>query len=127
MQSPSGAQQAPVWSAHSPGVQGTINSSSVNSAGVISLLSNLTVPALGGGFVSDCWGYESPSGREYAIIGLSSATGVVDITDPGDPQILGVIASAGPVELNCDYRECGAQFTSYCLEQRRNSRSWPRS
>ncbi len=37
------------------------------------------------------------------------------------PQILGVIASAGPVELRCDYRECGAQFTSYCLEQRRNS------
>jgi len=37
------------------------------------------------------------------------------------PQILGVIASAGPIELRCDYRECGAQFTSYCLEQRRHS------
>lgn len=37
------------------------------------------------------------------------------------PQILGVIASAGPVELRCDHRECGAQFTSYCLEQRRHS------
>ncbi len=37
------------------------------------------------------------------------------------PQILGVIASAEPTQLRCDYRECGAQFTSYCLEQRRQS------
>jgi len=48
-----------------------------------------------GGYSSanDCWGYESPSGREYAIIGLSSATGVVEITDPGNPQIVGVISA----------------------------------
>jgi choice-of-anchor B domain-containing protein len=37
---------------------------------------------------SDCWGYTSPSGREYAIIGLYRGTGFVDVTDPTDPQIV---------------------------------------
>jgi len=37
---------------------------------------------------NDCWGYTSPSGREYAIIGLSDGTGFVEVTDPGDPQIV---------------------------------------
>ena len=34
------------------------------------------------------WGYVSESGREYAIVGLSSGTSFVEITDPGNPQIL---------------------------------------
>lgn len=40
---------------------------------------------------NDCWGYVSPSGREYAIMGLYGGTGFVEITDPGDPVILEVI------------------------------------
>jgi choice-of-anchor B domain-containing protein len=40
---------------------------------------------------NDCWGYVSPSQREYAIIGLSHGTGFVDITNPGLPSIVGVI------------------------------------
>lgn len=36
---------------------------------------------------NDCWGYVSPSGREYALIGLSHGTGIVEITDPGNAQI----------------------------------------
>jgi choice-of-anchor B domain-containing protein len=39
---------------------------------------------------NDCWGYTSVSGREYAIIGLSSATAFVEITNPDDPQIVAV-------------------------------------
>ncbi len=38
----------------------------------------------------DCWGYASPSGREYAFIGLSHGTGVVEVTNPGNAQILTV-------------------------------------
>src|SRR5688572_11451851 len=30
---------------------------------------------------ADCWGYTSPSGREYALIGLGWGTGVVEITN----------------------------------------------
>jgi choice-of-anchor B domain-containing protein len=33
-------------------------------------------------------GYVSPTGREYAIIGLSDGTGFVDVTDPGSPVIV---------------------------------------
>ncbi len=33
---------------------------------------------------NDCWGYTSPSGREYAFIGLNNGTGVADISDPGN-------------------------------------------
>jgi choice-of-anchor B domain-containing protein len=39
----------------------------------------------------DCWGYVSPSGREYALIGLSHATGIVEVTNPGDAQIVEII------------------------------------
>jgi choice-of-anchor B domain-containing protein len=39
----------------------------------------------------DCWGYVSPGGREYAIIGLSLGTAFVDVTDPGDPQVVEII------------------------------------
>jgi choice-of-anchor B domain-containing protein len=46
---------------------------------------------------NDCWGYTSPSGREYAIMGLSGGTGFVEITDPTNPVILTVIA--GPTSL----------------------------
>ena len=40
---------------------------------------------------NDCWGYVSPSGREYAIVGLSHGTGFVEITDPGNPVIVDVV------------------------------------
>jgi len=40
---------------------------------------------------SDCWGYVSPSGREYALIGLQRGVGVVEVTDPGQPVIVAVL------------------------------------
>ncbi|MEM7229297.1 MAG: choice-of-anchor B family protein [Planctomycetota bacterium] len=46
---------------------------------------------------NDCWGYVSPSGREYAIIGFSDATSFVEVTDPGNPQIIATLA--GPNSL----------------------------
>jgi choice-of-anchor B domain-containing protein len=46
---------------------------------------------------NDCWGYVSPSGREYAIIGLSNGTGFVDITNPASPVIVDTLS--GPNSL----------------------------
>jgi len=43
------------------------------------------------GNIADCWGYVSPSGREYALIGLGNAFGFVEITDPGNPVIVEII------------------------------------
>lgn len=40
---------------------------------------------------SDCWGYVSGSGREYAIIGLHNGTGFVEVTNPSNPQIVAVM------------------------------------
>ncbi len=37
---------------------------------------------------NDIWGYASPSGREYALIGLSNSTAVVEVTDPFNPVVI---------------------------------------
>ncbi len=37
---------------------------------------------------NDCWGYVSPSGREYALMGTSLATVVVEVTDPGNATVI---------------------------------------
>ncbi|MEY4770270.1 MAG: hypothetical protein RIQ40_1010, partial [Planctomycetota bacterium] len=37
---------------------------------------------------NDVWGYESPSGREYAIIGHSHGTAIVEVTNPGSSRIV---------------------------------------
>jgi choice-of-anchor B domain-containing protein len=34
---------------------------------------------------NDCWGYRSPSGGEYALLGATTGTFVVDCTDPSNP------------------------------------------
>ncbi len=40
---------------------------------------------------NDCWGYVSPSGREYAIVGLERSTAFVEITTPESPQVVALI------------------------------------
>ena len=40
---------------------------------------------------NDCWGYVSPSGREYAIYGLQSGFTVLDITEPTNPVQIGFV------------------------------------
>ena len=44
---------------------------------------------------SDCWGYTSPSGREYALLGLYNKMSVVEITDPSNPVIIGSVSHSG--------------------------------
>jgi choice-of-anchor B domain-containing protein len=57
---------------------------------------------------NSCWGYISPSGREYAIMGLSSGTAFVEITDPNNAQIVAHIT--GPSSLWRDVKTHG----TYC-------------
>ncbi|QDV06230.1 LVIVD repeat protein [Planctomycetes bacterium Poly30] len=56
----------------------------------VRLESWLTLGDLGGANDSgnDCWGYVSPSGREYALIGTSNATVIVEVTDPANAQVI---------------------------------------
>jgi choice-of-anchor B domain-containing protein len=46
---------------------------------------------------NDVWGYVSPSGREYALMGLSNGTGFVEVTNPGSSRIIAFIS--GPKSL----------------------------
>jgi len=69
----------------------------------VTLRSWLTLGDLGGANSgNDIWGYVSPSGREYAIIGTSNGVNVVEVTNPDLPSIIATIA--GPNSLWRDIR-----------------------
>ncbi len=44
---------------------------------------------------NEAWGYVSPSGREYAIMGFTTGTGFVDVTVPTAPVIIAFIDGGG--------------------------------
>ncbi|HEY0385357.1 MAG TPA: choice-of-anchor B family protein, partial [Pyrinomonadaceae bacterium] len=56
----------------------------------IDLASFLPLSEIGGGSGSDLWGWTDPlTGREYALMGRSTGTSFVDITNPEAPVYLG--------------------------------------
>jgi choice-of-anchor B domain-containing protein len=66
----------------------------------------LTLGDLGGAASgNDIWGYVSPSGREYALMGTSSGVNVVEVTNPDLPQMVSFVA--GPNSLWRDIRTFG--------------------
>src|SRR5262245_27723143 len=60
----------------------------------IDLLSQIDLATFGnaGGNGNSCWGYVSPSGREYAIMGLNDKVAFVEITNPAAPVIRATVA-----------------------------------
>jgi choice-of-anchor B domain-containing protein len=69
-------------------------------------LSTFGVPSGGNG--NSCFGYTSPSGREYAIFGHSNGTAFVEITNPGAPVVVANLS--GPQSLWRDMRV----YQSWC-------------
>lgn len=57
----------------------------------VTLKSHITLAAFGSSSGNDCWGYVSPSGREYALAGLNNKVAVVEITTPSSPVIVASI------------------------------------
>ena len=56
----------------------------------VDLMAFLPNSSIGGGTGNDCWGWIDPlTGREYALMGRSSGTSFVDITEPASPIYLG--------------------------------------
>lgn len=53
----------------------------------VQLLARISLGTSGfnAGSGNDCWGYVSPSGREYAIMGCSNKVAFVEITNPSSP------------------------------------------
>lgn len=49
---------------------------------------------------NDVWGYVSPSGREYALMGLSNGTGFVEVTNPGASSIVKFFAGSSSLWRN---------------------------
>lgn len=82
----------------------------------VNFLSNVTLadfPAPVPDSANDVWGYVSPSGREYAILGLNNSTGFVEVTDPINPVIVGKIPDA--VSIWSDMRSYG-EYAYNCNE-----------
>jgi choice-of-anchor B domain-containing protein len=63
----------------------------------VRLLGRISLQEFGSTQGNDCWGYVSPSGREYALMGLYAKTSVVEITDPTNPTVVGEIAHPGSI------------------------------
>ncbi|QYK52281.1 MAG: choice-of-anchor B family protein [Fimbriimonadaceae bacterium] len=69
-------------------VAGVMSTAWAQSGDKVSQYSNLNLAAFGAGSGNDCWGYVSPSGREYAIMGLNNQVAFVEITNPASPVII---------------------------------------
>jgi choice-of-anchor B domain-containing protein len=61
--------------------------SSVN----ISLNAHLSLSFFSASNGNDVWGYVSPSGREYALVGLNNKIAFVEVTDPNNPDYFAYI------------------------------------
>lgn len=57
----------------------------------VTLYRNLPPSTFGATSGNDCWGYVSPSGREYAIMGLNNRVAFVEITDPANPVVIATV------------------------------------
>ncbi len=62
----------------------------------VALLSWLSPEDLSGSVqrANDVWGYLSPAGREYAIVGLQTGTAFVEVTDPENPAVVAMLPGA---------------------------------
>ena len=63
---------------------------------------------------NDCWGYTSPSGNKYAIMGLSDGTLFVNITNPSSPQIIEMIPSCNSLWRDIKVYQDHAYMVSEC-------------
>lgn len=59
----------------------------------IGLVSRVNLTNLGGPAGNDIWGYSSPAGREYALMGLTNGVAFVDVTIPATPVVIGHLAT----------------------------------
>ena len=100
--------QPPIYgeikSASQDGVAGTWAGATQN----FTFLSQVPINQLGGsGNGSDCWGYVSPSGREYALITMESAFAVVEVTNPLAPDVIYTYQRGGSSSLWGDVKVVG--------------------
>ena len=77
------------WAARAGGSRADLAAGGGFDSQGVTLLSWLTLADFGGSSgAMDCWGYTSPSGREYAMITLTDGTAFVEITNPSNPVVI---------------------------------------
>ena len=65
----------------------------------VDLNSFMPLSTIGGGQLNDIWGWVDPrTDREYALVGKTSGTAFVDVTNESRPRYLGDLPSHQPVE-----------------------------
>ncbi|MBS1713307.1 MAG: choice-of-anchor B family protein [Armatimonadetes bacterium] len=57
----------------------------------VKLLAHFDLTQLQARSGNTCWGYVSPSGREYALMGCSNKTAVIEVTDPTKAKLIGSV------------------------------------
>jgi choice-of-anchor B domain-containing protein len=58
----------------------------------VDMMSHLSLAELGLSFVNDMWGWTDPrTRRDYALVGGTEGTVIVDITDPKRPDVVGML------------------------------------
>ena len=58
----------------------------------VGMFSHVSTAELGGTRLNDIWGWVDPqTSKSYAIVGLSDAISFVDITDPNNPIVVGIL------------------------------------
>jgi len=102
-----GPFEGPGWIGSQRGERAPARSLGFDSYGDITLQSWLSLSDLGSpDSGNDCWGYVAPSGREYALMGHSSGTAFVEVTNPASPVIVEQIS--GPNSLWRDIKVFGS-------------------
>ena len=60
----------------------------------VEMLSRVTLASMGGGSGADSWGWkDTETGRYYALMGRSTGTSFIDVTDPAAPILIGSLPS----------------------------------
>lgn len=62
-----------------------LSTTSIMSQFNMNLLSNVNYQALHNAQLNDIWGYVDEEGNEYALVGTTKGTSIVDVTDPENP------------------------------------------
>jgi choice-of-anchor B domain-containing protein len=80
--------------AQSPCIEGMAGGFPCNNVDLLSKLSpdELLAEEKDGILINDLWGWTDPStGKEYVLVGMANGTSFVDISDPINPTILGIL------------------------------------
>lgn len=69
----------------------TLPASAQFTSSKVSLYTNWLPSVFGSTNGNDCWGYVSPSGREYALVGLNNKVAFIEVTNPASPVLVATV------------------------------------